>query len=110
MRYLLCISTALAFLAACGGDDQETASPEATATAATPSAGIPEKLTGTWVRTFKQREVEAGGFEPGEYVMKLKPDGTLEVYFGPGKHDLNEECLGQEYCDALTATAQGAVL
>ncbi len=110
MRYLLCIATALAFVAACGGDDQETASPEATATAATPSAGIPEKLTGTWARTFKQREVEAGGFEPGEYVMKLKPDGTLEVYFGPGKHDLNEECLGQEYCDALTATAQGAVL
>jgi hypothetical protein len=110
MRRVSCIVVVLALLAGCGGDEQRPAAPRKTAVADAPSAAIPKELTGAWVRTFKRREIEADAFEPGEYVMRLKSDGTLEVYFGPGKHDLNADCLGQEYCDALTATAKGSTL
>jgi hypothetical protein len=110
LRRVAYVVTALALLAGCGGDEQKSAAPKKTAEAKTPTAAIPKELTGTWVRTFKQREVEADGFEPGTYVMRLKSDGALEMYFNPGNHDVNADCLGQEWCDALTATAKGSTL
>jgi hypothetical protein len=107
---LWCIVTALALLAGCGGEQQKAASAGTTAATSTSGAVISEELTGTWVHTFKRRDVARAGFEPGEFVMTLKADGTLEIYFGPGKHDLNADCLTQEFCDALTASAHGSTL
>lgn len=42
--------------------------------------------------------------------MKLKTDGTLELYFGPGKHDLKRRVPRSGVLRALTATAKGSTL
>jgi hypothetical protein len=89
-------------LGGCGGSEETTRKKPTPAATKAPAAAVPEELVGTWTRRFTRRELRAfagpPGNTPGEVTMKVRPDGTSEMYLVGS--DTAEDCEGQGTCES----------
>jgi hypothetical protein len=92
-------------LIGCGSDEASTkkATPVTTKAAA---AAVPAELVGTWVA--KLAPLSSAHLEGGKYTMKMRADGSVEMYYPSG--NTADECLTQKPCQTITVKASAGKL
>ena len=90
----------------CGGSDERAGNQTKPVQKKAPSAVVSDELVGTWTRTVRARSYTY--MSAGKFTMKVSGDGNMEMY-DPNANSTND-CISQEFCEALTLTARNGKL